>query len=328
LISIKKYNDNLQYDWDDFIKKSKHGTIFHNQKFLSYHILKKQRDSSLMFYSKKELLAVLPAAIINKKNKKILISHPGASFGGFIIKKTNYQICESVLIAFEKHCINNNISQCKIIQTPYYYNLNSDNLVEYLMIINNYKTSENYISHVVYLNNKNPLTYLNKRKQRYIKNNFLNKKLYQFNSTNDVSAFYNLLIQNKKKFGAMPTHSLNEIKKLLFLYPKRCFLKGTFYNKEMIGGVFVFITSQSSALLFYNVVSSRHTSANIGSYQIYECINFCLNESLNMLDLGVSHLPNNKNPLDPKLSLIKFKEQCGGVGVMRNIYIKFFNKND
>ena len=36
----------------------------------------------------------------------------------------------------------------------------------------------------------------------------------------------------------------------------------------------------------------------------------------------------HKNPLDPKLSLIKFKEQCGGVGVMRNIYIKNFSKND
>ena len=45
-----------------------------------------------------------------------------------------------------------------------------------------------------------------------------------------------------------------------------------------------------------------------------------------IIDFGVSHLPNEKNPLLPKLSLIKFKEQLGCQGAIRTVYKKTYIK--
>ena len=324
MISIKKYNDKLQYDWDDFIKKSKYGTIFHNQKFLSYHIEKKFDDCSLFFYNNKSLVAVFPAAVVCNNNSKQLISHPGASFGGFICKKHDFSLCCEIVSAFEKYCENNNIVSCKIIPAPSYYSTSSDTLLDYVLAEKKYEISERYISHIIYLNNNNPTSYFNSRKKRYMKNKFINSSLC-FNVVSDVEVFYNILLENKKKFNALPAHSLEEMKKLLYLYPKECNLLGTFKEDKLVGGVFVLQTSVSSALLFYNAVNKKNEKKHIGLFQVFECIKWCLNKKIKVLDLGVSHLPSNKNPLDPKVSLIKFKEQCGGLGVMRSVFTKKYN---
>ena len=45
------------------------------------------------------------------------------------------------------------------------------------------------------------------------------------------------------------------------------------------------------------------------------------------IDFGVSHTPEQKNPLAPKLSLIKFKEQFGARGVIRLVHKKGFNND-
>ena len=41
-----------------------------------------------------------------------------------------------------------------------------------------------------------------------------------------------------------------------------------------------------------------------------------------MVDFGVSHTPEARDPMAPKLSLIHFKEQFGAKGVLRVAYQK------
>ena len=322
MISIKKYNNKLQKDWDNFVKRSKYGTLFQTQKFLSYHITKKFIDFSLLFYKKNVIVAVLPAAIIKNKNTYSIISHPGASYGGFIFLKSDFLLYKRVILAFESLCKEKKFYHCKIIPTPVYYENENENMAEYVLSLHNYVLSERYISHVIYLKSNNPISYFNQRKQRYLKNRLINNKSYTFKKIDNLQCFYSMLVKNKRKFNTSPTHSLEEIKNILKLYPKSCKLTGTYYNNQLIGGTMVFITTTTTGLLFYNVVSEEKKHANLGTFQVYQCINFCLQKKLLILDLGVSHLPNNKNPLEPKLSLIQFKEQCGGVGVMRNVFEK------
>ena len=44
-----------------------------------------------------------------------------------------------------------------------------------------------------------------------------------------------------------------------------------------------------------------------------------------IIDFGVSHTPESNNPLKPKKSLIKFKEQFGARGVLRTVYKRELN---
>ena len=322
LISIKKYNNKLKKDWDAFVFDSKYGTIFHRQKFLSYHLDKHFNDFSLMFYQKNTLVAVLPACLGVDDKKTVVTSHSGASFGGFVVSVSCFELYEKILSAFEKYCQKNKIKKIKIIPTPSYYSNMADDLFDYTSSLYNYKIAEKYISHVIHLKNKNALSYFNQRKKRYLNNYLINNQNLKIKKTVDFEGFYDLLKTSKKQFKATPTHSLAELKKLKKLFNKEFIFFSTYYKKKLIGGFLIIITSKKSSLLFYNFVKQNCPLLSVGTYQIYQSINFCIKNNLLILDLGVSHLPNNKNPLEPKLSLIKFKEQCGGVGLTRNVYEK------
>ena len=83
-ITIKKYTATDCQIWDTFVKSSNNGTIFHYRSFLSYHIERKFVDYSLIFEIKGKIIALLSAAEMIDTSNKILCSHPGATFGGFI----------------------------------------------------------------------------------------------------------------------------------------------------------------------------------------------------------------------------------------------------
>ena len=87
MIAVKKYSEKLHKEWDKFIISSNNGTIFQTQKFLGYHNKKKFKDFSLIIHHNNSPIAVIPGALLQKKDEKIFYSHPGASFGGFVLKK-------------------------------------------------------------------------------------------------------------------------------------------------------------------------------------------------------------------------------------------------
>src|SRR5687768_9185111 len=85
-MEVIRYENKYQNEWEDFVKTSNNGTIFHTRKFLSYHSPDKFQDSSLIFTEDNKTIAVLPAASIERDGKKIFSSHQGASYGGFVYK--------------------------------------------------------------------------------------------------------------------------------------------------------------------------------------------------------------------------------------------------
>ena len=52
-------------------------------------------------------------------------------------------------------------------------------------------------------------------------------------------------------------------------------------------------------------------------------IDWAKKNELVFIDYGVSHMPQADNPLTPRRSLIKFKEEFGSIGSLRLV----FNKN-
>ena len=82
----------IQYDgknlspeeWDDFVEVSDNGTMFNKRSFLSYHDKSKFKDASFFARKNGKLFSVFTAAIIERDGKKILASHPGASYGSFV----------------------------------------------------------------------------------------------------------------------------------------------------------------------------------------------------------------------------------------------------
>ena len=327
MISIKKYTEKLNNIWDDFILKSNNGTIFHTQSFLSYHQKRSFTDHSLLFFDKATLLAVLPAVVIKYNGKRILFSHPGASFGGVVYSQNlNFIIYNDIISCLEKYCTKSKFDMVRLINTPDIYSKTNDDSFNYLLQWNGFVQKEIYISHYLKNNNKNEtLKLLNKRKQRYIKNiKQKNKFSYQLNQKFDL--FYSILLESKKLFQTTPTHSLEELFLLKKKFPNEIHLLLFYHKKTVVGGSVIFLTSKKTALIFYNAINPDYKKDHLSTYQLYQCMRFAKKNNKQIVDFGVSHTPETKNPFDPKFSLIQFKEHFSTKGVLRIVYEKALNE--
>ena len=70
-ITVRKYKQSELEAWDNFVKLSNNGTLFHSRKFLNYHPKDRFLDNSLIFQTNGNIISVLPAAIRKLKSKKV-----------------------------------------------------------------------------------------------------------------------------------------------------------------------------------------------------------------------------------------------------------------
>ena len=98
-----------------------------------------------------------------------------------------------------------------------------------------------------------------------------------------------------------------------------------FIIKAVVGGSVIFLTSEKTALIFYNAINPDYKKDHLSTYQLYQCMRFAKNNK-QIVDFGVSHTPETKNPFDPKFSLIQFKEHFSTKGVLRIVYEKALNE--
>tara|TARA_B100000579_G_scaffold425732_1_gene431891 strand:- start:1217 stop:2173 length:957 start_codon:yes stop_codon:yes gene_type:complete len=313
----------MKHLWDAFIDESSNGTLFQKQSFLAYHIDRKFINHSLLFYKNNTLVAVLSAALLIKQDKRIYYSHPGSSFGGFVInKKTSFEIINEIIKSLEEYLLKLNISSIVLILSPEKYWVNGDESLRYLLHWNSYKATENYISHYVSFNNSTPVSDLvSKRKKRYI-NKLTKENKITIKKGDNFNQFYALLIKSKESLGAIPTHSLEELKKLKKTFPHQIVLLSSTFNKKVVGGTLLFCINSDVCLVFYNVVDEKFKGTQLASLQLYNAMLFAQKNNYQILDFGVSHKPESLFPLSPKFSLINFKEQFGARGCLRAVYQK------
>ena len=323
-ILIQKYSKLDETRWDDFIQSSSNGTIFHLRKFLSYHINRKFIDNSLLFIKNNLIISIFPAAKLIVNNEKVLYSHPGASYGGFVYNDISYADAEEIINLIDIYCIKNNYKKIFFISTPIIYNAKANDTLNYLLHRNSFFIEEYYISSVIEINkNTDPINYLNKRKKRYIQNYISDNNLI-VKQNSDFDKYYPILLSNKQKHNILPTHSLEELKRLNSLFPEKLHLLLLYYNKKIIGGSLNIIANKFCGILFYNMIDYEYKKLQPAAIQIFESIKWAKKRGLKFLDLGVSQKPKSKDPMEPHRDLITFKEQFGSIAILRTAFKKTY----
>ena len=327
MIEIVKYKNNMSNEWDLFIDNSINGTLFHRRSFLSYHIDRQFKDSSFIFKKRGQIISVFPAAIVDECGKRVLFSHPGASFGGPIINDASLSEILEILDLIETYCKKFGIEKMRIIPTPQIYQKKSNESILYALHWKKYKTYEQYYSSVIPIkkNISDHLNLINKNKSRAkdYYSNIVSSNGLSMSWNNSFDKFYPILEKNKKRHNSKPTHSLDELYKLYDLFPDQINLLLIERGQDVIGGSLLFTANKRVAIIFYNMIDYRFVSLQIASIQVIESIGWAHKNNCRFLDFGISHQPDHANPLTPKMSLIKFKEEFGSTGSLRLV----FNKN-
>ncbi len=327
-ITVRKYNKSDLKRWDDFVEHSNNGTLFHLKSFLSYHIDRKFNDHSLIFEKKGNIIAVLPAAIEEKESKKILFSHPGSSFGGFVYHKLIFNDAEVIIDLFENYVKGQGFDKTFFITTPSIYSKSRDETIEYALLWRNYKPIEYYISSVIAIQtdiekNLEDIYRFKKRSKSYYKK-IIQENNISFQWGNDFDVFYPILVENKKRHGAKPTHSLEELKKIDKLLPQSLNLLIIYTDDQPIGGTLIINANKQTGIIFYNMINYNYSHMQPAVLQAIEAIRYSARKSIKYLDFGVSQDPKADNHLTPSHSLIRFKEETGAFTIIRKGFNKIF----
>jgi hypothetical protein len=295
--------------WDSFVRKSKNGTFLFLRNYMEYH---KDRfdDFSLLFYDEKgRLLGLFPA----NRDGKILVSHGGLTYGGFILgeKTTTKQVLgmmENLLL----HARSEGVEQIVYKAVPYIYHRipSQDDL--YALFRFGAKLYRRDVSTTVIPSHP---AGIQKRRFRGAKKAALEGVVCR--EEEKFSSFWEILEWNlMEMYKTKPVHSLQEIEYLKRHFPENIRLFGAFFDGKILAGTVVYETdmvAHAQYIASSDVGRRKHALDALFLYLINEVY-----KEKPFFDFGIS---TEQNGFYLNSGLIEFKEGFGGRAVVYDSYV-------
>jgi lipid II:glycine glycyltransferase (peptidoglycan interpeptide bridge formation enzyme) len=315
MIEVVDYTSEWKDRWDQFVLESNNGTIFHLQKFLGYHIDRTFEWSHILFLHRGEILAVLPGARMGTT----LESPIGASYGSFVTRYISFDTALALVDAFSQYCREHQFERALLTPPPFIYQSHISQNIDYALAYRGFQYDKHYISHAISLTESNSLSAFQSTVRRYVRK-YVREREITTEISNDLDAFYPILIKNKERHGMKPTHSLAELKRLQRLFPERIVLFLVHRNARPIAGSLVFVCNKRVALCFYNMLLYEFERLRPIHAVMYEVVRWAAEKGFGWLDLGVSQDTHAENQMTPAMNLIRFKEKFNARGILRSTW--------
>ncbi len=317
-IEVIPYQERWKDRWDSFVRNSNNGTLFHLQKFLAYH----NRSfpwHHLIFLKKGEIQAVLPAARMGS----ILESPIGASYGSFVTPDLSFDSAVELVDAFSDYCRDAGVERALLTAPPFIYQMVLSQNLDYALAYRGFEFDKHYISHAISLTGRDFFKTFQSTARRYVRK-YLREREVTIEISDDLDAFYPILVENKRRHDVTPTHSLDELRKLKKLLPDQLVLFLVRRGKKPIAGSLVFICNPRVALCFYNMLLYEFEHLNPINAVMYEVVTWASQHHFSWVDIGVSQDTKAVNQMTPAMSLIRFKEKFGARGILRSTFYRRF----
>lgn len=314
------YEDKFLDSWDSFVKnESRNGTIFHEQKFLSYHPEDRfHRFDKICYNQKNEILAVIPGIIATDDGKKKYVSHLGSTAGGVIYSKhaTTREVL-SILDSFILLLKNESVESAEFrIHEPFFSSPHHGEL-EYCLWYTGFSNVSKELSTVFQLAGQDT-RFVSKRTMSYIKS--LEKRGFLINRDDSVAETYNLIKLNlEKRYNKKPTHSLEELEKLKKIYPDRIHFWTVRHpvGLNILSAVVVFEASSHALHDFYIAQDYENPeSAHTLNLLFHTAFKYYREKGFLYYNFGISS--RNK---EVKWGILEFKEKAGGRAISRDIWL-------
>jgi hypothetical protein len=318
-IEIVRFSPSLTNEWEEFVASANNGNIFHTRRFLSYHPADRFVDSSLMFYKKGRLLALLPAVDWNDEGNRIMISHRGASYGGFVVRDTlaieeAFELAKA-LIDYSKR---ERFAAVDLTPPPQIYLRRPCNYIDFALIQNGFGYRKREISSVIPLDFSSDqiLATFNEGSRRAVRRGQkLGVTVRETGETAHYEKFYEILKKNLRlRHGVNPTHSLPELLKVRELFPEYVKLFAAFTPDDtMVAGVVMFECNPRVVLAFYISHDEEYQQYRGVNCLFHDIVDWGIRRGHQFLDFGIFTVNE-----DPNWGLARFKESFGAQGVFRD----------
>ncbi|RQW04891.1 GNAT family N-acetyltransferase [candidate division KSB1 bacterium] len=319
MINVQGYADDLEKVWDDFVWSANNGTLFHTRRFLAYHPPDRFVDHSLLFTKNGRLLALLPAVDYNDNGTRLLLSHRGASYGGFVIKDTlsireAFDLAEALL----KYAKNEGFDAIDLTPPPQIYLRRPSNYIDFSLMQNGFTYRKREISSVIPLDfaSHEILNTFDEASRRAVRRGQkLGVVVRESDDAAEYERFYAVLKKNLRlRHNVNPTHTLPELLKVKALFPDRIKLFAAYTpDEDMAAGVVMFICNPRVVLAFYISHDEEYQRYRGVNCLFHDIIDWGIREQYGFLDFGIFTVNQ-----DPNWGLARFKESFGAQGVFRD----------
>jgi len=311
MLKLQEYQPDFEAQWDAFVDKSCNGTIFHQQRFLGYHDKSKFFDRSLVFTNaRNEIVCVFPAANINNR----LWSHPGASFGGPVVKQIGIEPMLDIVNMITSYAKDQNFEKVIMTLTPNSFHTSPVEGLEFALFYSGYKAEAVELSICVPLTD---VTYATRRKRGIVRAENCGIEVRE---SFDLAAYWDILEANLRvRHSTRPTHTLDELEKLKFMYPEKIKLFGAFHKGLMVAGILVIINNQTSFETFYIAQDYKYEHMRAMDATINYVIGWGVDNGFDFVNFGITSENKGHNI---NFGLAKFKEEFGGCDIVRRTYSK------
>jgi hypothetical protein len=305
--------------WDNFVDNSDNGTIFHKQKFLSYHPSGRFKDASLVVAKDNQILALFTAAVVEREGKKVLASHPGASYGSFVYKSDlNFKEAHSMVDVLQDYADSLNVDRIQLTLPPIIYQTKYSNYIDFALVRNGFTYLKRDVSSIVQLDFKAEelLSTYRAEARTAVKKSI--KRGIEIVECEKFEEYYEILRKNLKlRHNVIPAHTLDELIKLKKLFPAKIRLWGAFLKDKLIAGVCNFSANPKVVLAFYISHDEEYQEYRAVNLLFYEIMKRYKDEGFRFLDFGIFSVN-----MEPNWGLGRFKENFGARGIFRDTLVK------
>lgn len=234
ILLIERYTAGRKPEWDQFVSTAKNATFLFSRDYMDYHS-DRFTDHSLMIFSDRDLVAVLPA---NLKAGGVLISHEGLTYGGLVVSRAA-KLCDVLAIfsAVLKHLSEARISKLLFKPVPAFYNTLPNDDVAYALFLLEARLYRRDTSTAI--SQMDPLPFRKGHKGLIKKAATMGIHIVQEAS---FLPFWELVLtpQLAVRYGAKPVHTLEEITLLASRFPEQIKQFSAYYEDDIVAGATIY----------------------------------------------------------------------------------------
>jgi len=319
-ITVRRQEESDGRAWRDFLASSSNGTLFHSLDFLAYHSRGRFEVHHLMFERPGKLLALLPAAIVSEPRGRVLKSAYGGSIGGFVLPpQLNAATTLRLVGALQRHVSTAGLAGVEMRLGPALYDTFPNDQLSFALMASGFTLACRWLTHVISLpaSPQDVASQLvTKRRRNYIRRALEQGLDVATVGSEYLPAFYRILVHNRAKHGARPTHSLGDLQRIFDLTPDRVRLFACNWRDEMIAGALVLELNPRVAYLFYLCHDDRFAALRAATVVTLRVAQHYSGRGVRYLDMG----PTTFDDLRMNEGLARFKEEMGAIGFCRDTW--------
>ncbi len=300
--------------WDEFVEESNNGTVFHRLDWMAYHLDRFDANVHHLAWTKGDTIqALLPLGLFEEDGVLVARSPFGASYGGIAVKnELSLAKAQELVDSLVDYLRERGVGKLLVVPPPNLCFARPHDYLEFFLLKNGATCVNADLTSSIEVQ-EDPLEGFRHSAVKAIRKAQGND--VRVEESVDADAFYDILVENRSKFDATPTHSREEVRWLLAELPEHIKLFMAYQGDTAIAGSLVFRVNRRVILDFYWAHLDEFQSLRPVSLLVHEITRWAHREGYAHFDFGTQTVA-----MEPRVGSTRFKETFGAVGSFRRTY--------